>query len=78
MAPLPAGGLLLITWDEGEGSANRVLTLAIHPGTLIHTSSRAYDHYSLLASVEDSLVVPRLGEAAHANAMSDLLVTFRF
>ncbi len=78
MAPLPAGGLLLITWDEGEDSANHVLTLAIHPGTLIHTSSRSYDHYSLLASVEDHLGLPRLGEAAHANAMSDLLVTFRF
>ncbi len=71
------GGLLLITWDEGEDSANHVLTLAIHPGTLIHTSSRAYDHYSLLASVEERLGVPRLGEAAHANAMSDLLLTFR-
>jgi phospholipase C len=72
------GGLLLITWDEGEDSANHVLTLAIHPGTLIHTSSRAYDHYSLLASVEDRLGLPRLGEAAHANAMTDLLLTLRF
>src|SRR5712692_58655 len=78
MAPLPAGGLLLITWDEGEDTADHVLTLAIHPGILIRTSSRSYDHYSLLASVEDSLGLPRLGEAAHANAMSDLLVTFRF
>ncbi|HXB04580.1 MAG TPA: hypothetical protein VNY77_06900, partial [Candidatus Angelobacter sp.] len=72
------GGLLLITWDEGEDSANHVLTLAIHPGTLIHTSSRSYDHYSLLASVEDRFGLPRLGEAAHASPMTDLLLTLRF
>jgi phosphatidylinositol-3-phosphatase len=72
------GGLLLLTWDEGEDSANHVLTLVIHPGTIVRTSARSYDHYSLLASVEDRLGVPRLGEAAHANAMDDLLLTFPF
>jgi phosphatidylinositol-3-phosphatase len=70
------GGLLLITWDEGEDSANHVLTLVIHPGTIVRTSARAYDHYSLLATVEDRLGVPRLNEAVHANAMDDLLMTF--
>jgi len=70
------GGLLLITWDEGEDSANHVLTLVIHQGTIVHRSDRSYDHYSLLASVEDRLGVPRLGEAAHANAMDDLLLSF--
>ena len=69
------GGLLLITWDEGEDSANHVLTLVIHPGTLIHTSDRAYDHYSLLASVEDRFGLPRLGQAGKAGAMDDLTVT---
>jgi hypothetical protein len=70
------GGLLLITWDEGEDSANHVLTLAIHPGAIVHRSDRSFDHYSLLASVEDRLGVPRLGEAAHATAMDDLLLSF--
>jgi len=69
------GGLLLITWDEGEDSANHVLTLVIHPGTLIHTSDRSYDHYSLLASVEDRLSLPRLGQAAKANPMDDLTLS---
>ena len=69
------GGLLLITWDEGEDSANHVLTLVIHPGTLIHTSDRSYDHYSLLASVEDRLGLPRLGQAAKASPMDDLTLT---
>ncbi len=68
-------GLLLITWDEGEDSANHVLTLVIHPHPESLTSGRAYDHYSLLATIEDRLGVPRLGLAARARAMTDLLAT---
>ncbi|HUZ86227.1 MAG TPA: alkaline phosphatase family protein [Candidatus Baltobacterales bacterium] len=68
-------GLLLITWDEGEDSANSVLTLVIQPNPLTHQSSRPYNHYSLLATIEDELGVPRLGGAAQADPMSDLLAT---
>ena len=66
-------GVLFITWDEGEDSANSVLTLVIHQDPRNHTSARAYDHYSLLASIEDRLGLPRLGSAAQAVAMTDLL-----
>lgn len=66
-------GLLLITWDEGGDRANHVLTLAIHPHPAAHTSGLAYDHYSLLATIEDRLGVARLGLAKQANAMTDLL-----
>ena len=69
------GGLLLITWDEGEDSANHVLTIVIHPGTIIHTSDLAYDHYSMLASIEDRFKLPRLGQAVHASPMDDLLMS---
>jgi hypothetical protein len=66
------GGVLFLTWDEGEDSANTVLTIVIRPGG--HAESKvAYDHYSLLATVEDLLGVPRLGAAAKAWAMSDLV-----
>jgi phosphatidylinositol-3-phosphatase len=68
-------GLLLITWDEGEDSANHVLTLVIHPHPLARASGRAYNHYSLLATIEDRLGVSRLGLAAHTNAMTDLLAS---
>jgi hypothetical protein len=68
-------GVLFITWDEGEDSANSVLTLVIHPDPLLHRSDRSYDHYSLLATIEDDLGVPRLGGAVHASAMGDLLAT---
>jgi phosphatidylinositol-3-phosphatase len=69
------GGVLFITWDEGEDSANSVLTLVIRPGAGHATSIRAYNHYSLLATMEDALGVPRLGAARDAAAMSDLAAT---
>jgi len=67
------GGVLFITWDEGEDSANSVLTLVVHPGPMAHSSRQAYNHYSLLATIEDQLGLPRLGAAARAPAMTDLM-----
>ncbi len=66
-------GVLFITWDEGEDSANSVLTLVIHPDPLRHQSALAYNHYSLLATIEDVLGVQRLGAAAQATPMNDLM-----
>jgi phospholipase C len=69
-----SGGVLFITWDEDDGSAdNRVLTLVIAPGLGHRSSQKSYTHYSLLATVEDLLGVGRLGAAADASPMSDLL-----
>ena len=68
-------GVLFITWDEGEDSANSVLTLVIHPNPLLHRSDRSYNHYSLLATIEDDLGVQRLGAAAQATAIDDLLAS---
>ena len=69
-----SNGVLFVTWDEDDGSAdNRVLTLVIQPGRSHKTSSRMYTHYSLLATIEDLLGVGRLGQAAQASPMSDLV-----
>jgi phosphatidylinositol-3-phosphatase len=66
-------GMLIITWDEGEDSANSVLTVIIRPNPVVHRSAKPYDHYSLLATIEDTLGVPRLGQAAQATPMADLM-----
>lgn len=67
------GTALFITWDEDDGSGdNRVLTLEITPGGRHRVSDRPYDHYSLLATVQDLLGVPRLGQARGARAITDL------
>ena len=68
-------GLLVITWDEGEDAANHVLTLVIRPGGQHEVSNRYYDHYSLLATIEDRLGVKRLGLAANATPMRDLTLS---
>ena len=67
-------GLLVITWDEGEDSANHILTLFVQPGGAHLSSSRAYNHYSLLATIEDRFGVARLGLAKNATPMTDLLL----
>jgi hypothetical protein len=69
-----ANGVLFITWDEDDGSAdNRVLTLVIRPGIGHQVSQAEYNHYSLLATIEDTLGVGRLGEAKNARPMRDLV-----
>src|SRR5216683_1791687 len=69
-----SGGVLFVTWDEDDGSAsNQVLTLVLAPGRGHRQSSAPYDHYSLLATIEDILGVGRLGHAAQAQPMNDLV-----
>jgi len=69
-----SNGVLFITWDEDDGSSdNRVLTLVVAPGMSHKSSQRSYTHYSLLATIEDLLGVGRLGEAANATPMNDLV-----
>lgn len=66
--------ILLITWDEDDGSAgNRVLTLVVGRWLSHRVSHQPYTHYSLLATIEDLLGVGRLGQAAGARPMRDLV-----
>jgi phosphatidylinositol-3-phosphatase len=68
------GGVLFVTWDEDDGGGgNRVPAIVVAPNLTAHATSRPYDHYSLLATVEDRLDVPRLGQSRQAQALSDLL-----
>lgn len=76
------GGVLFVTWDENnksdtDGCCNadpgggRVLTLVVAPGVAAGTKvNTPYNHYSLLATVEDGLGLPLLGNAANAAPMS--------
>ena len=70
-----AGAVLIVTWDEDDGGANnRVLTIVARPGHGHLESATPYDHYSLLATIEQLLGLPRLANAARAQPMNDLLV----
>jgi phospholipase C len=63
--------LIVVTWDEGVGSANRIPTIVmaptVRPGLRVGAS---LDHYALLRSAEDLLGVPRLGAAASAPSLT--------
>ena len=75
-------GVLLLTWDEGssdrgccggQAAGGRVATIAAGPDVRHGGSSgRAFDHYSLLRTVEDALGLAHLGRAASAAALDAL------
>jgi hypothetical protein len=76
---------VFITWDEGSGgypiedcddststdNSCHVPAIVISPSTPAGTRSGTFfDHYSLLATTEQLLGLPRLGSAASAPAMT--------
>lgn len=63
------GGLLMITWDESSANDGRVALLAVS-SSLQGQISTPMDHFSLLATVEDELGVPRLGLARQATSLA--------
>jgi phospholipase C len=74
-----AGGVLFIVWDEGDGgdASNHVALIAARAGLSGHRTDAPYDHYSLLAAIEDVLGVGRLAHAANAVPLTDLLTPKR-
>jgi hypothetical protein len=70
------GGTLFVVWDEDDGSpGNQVPCLVISPNLAAHETGSRHDHYSLLATVEDKFGLPRLGQAATAAPLNELLAT---
>ena len=83
-------GVLFITYDEGdsrqisagsccqEGNGGHIATLVISPlGKPGYRSPIAYDHYSLLRTIENAWQLPEVGSAACACAppMADFFVS---
>jgi phospholipase C len=75
--------VVFITWDEGEGGTSdlcatntsdigcRIPTIVISPSTPRGTRSAAlFNHYSLLATADQLLRVPTLGQASNAATMT--------
>lgn len=68
-----AGGAIFITWDESEGSGERIPMIVVStkiksPGM---TSSTMMDHGAYLATVEDMLGLPRLATVASSPTLLD-------
>ena len=66
--------VLFIAWDEGDGGdANLVPLIAATSRGLSGQVATPYDHYSLLATIEDVFHLPRLGEAKTAHPIAEVL-----
>ncbi len=72
------GGVLFITWDEGEGGDGPIGLIAMSPYTRKgYASTRHYTHSSTLRTIEEIFDVrPLLGDAAHASDLRSLFTTF--
>jgi hypothetical protein len=65
-----AGADVLVTWDEGGGTAQgggQIAALLTGPGVPAGTSSTLFTHYSVLAGIEKRYGLTRLGGAASAS-----------
>ena len=67
------GGALFIVWDEGDGRSSVVPLIVAMPDRASGRVDAVYDHYSLLAAIEDAFGLPRLGAARDARPLTDLL-----
>jgi hypothetical protein len=68
-----AGGVLFITWDEGEHGSERIATVVASP-RLVRPGFRSdvrHGHASLLATIEDLLELPRIHDAVTAQPMTE-------
>jgi phosphatidylinositol-3-phosphatase len=63
---IDAGAEVIVTADEGKAANQYVYTVAVGPGITPSTNATRYDHYSLLAGLQDHFGLPRLGSAQTA------------
>jgi hypothetical protein len=84
-AAYKAGGLLVVVWDEDDGSGGILLNnnapspifvMSPYARSGGYQSAIMANHYSLLATIEDGLGLPRLGNASkpgtgYAETLSD-------
>jgi phospholipase C len=73
------GGMVFITWDEGEGGDGPIGMMVLSPDAKGggYSNTIHYTHSSLLRSLQEIFrVTPLLGDATQAMDLSDLFTTF--
>ncbi|HLZ64255.1 MAG TPA: alkaline phosphatase family protein [Ktedonosporobacter sp.] len=73
------GGVIFITWDEGEGGDGPIGLIALSPHARGkgYSNTIHYTHSSTLRTIEELFgVTPLLGDAANATDLSDLFQQF--
>lgn len=71
-----SSGVMFIVWEEGDGGDNNLVPLIVvtKDAAARRVESR-YDHYSLLATIQDLFGLPRLGAAATAQPLTHLIAS---
>ncbi|HEY9326560.1 MAG TPA: alkaline phosphatase family protein [Candidatus Limnocylindria bacterium] len=68
-----SNGMLFIVWDEGDGGDSNIVPLIVLTKDALATRIETqYDHYSLLATIEDTFDLPRLGAAVTARPVGQI------
>ncbi len=63
--------LLIVTWDEDNGSANnRISTILIGPMVKTGSSAQHINHYNILRTIEEMLGLAYLGDSANVNSVA--------
>jgi len=72
-ATYQAGGVVFLTWDEGESGASHIPMIIISPKikSAGYQSAQAYNHASYLATIEEIFALPKLGAAATAQSLME-------
>ena len=70
---LTHNSLLIVTWDEDDGSANnRVATMFIGPMVRPGSSTQRISHYNILRTVEEMLGLDYLSDSAQAQSVAGM------
>jgi len=65
--------LLIVTWDEDDGSANNhIATMFIGPMVAPGNSAQRINHYNILRSIEEMMGLPYLGESNKAESITGI------
>jgi hypothetical protein len=72
------GGVIFITWDEGEGSDGPISMIVLSASAKAgYSNDIHYTHSSTLRTIQEIFgVTPFLGDAANATDLSDLFTSF--
>jgi phosphatidylinositol-3-phosphatase len=71
-AAYQAGGVIFITWDDGDVDDNPLFIAVSNYSRPGYESAIAYSHTNFFATVQDIFGLPRLGDAQRVPNMSDL------
>jgi acid phosphatase len=65
--------LLIVTWDENDGSAgNKIATIFAGANIIAGKYSERINHYNVLRTIEDAYGLKALGRSATATAITDV------